>query len=774
MASTRRKKIQIQGIVQGVGFRPFVYREAVTENLKGFVSNTSHGVIVEVEGEPGAIERFEERLEKHPPVLSRITNIETTDIACKGEPEFRILSSIEDRDRTTLISPDISICEDCLRECFDPSDRRFRYPFINCTNCGPRYTIIEALPYDRPKTTMSAFTMCAECQREYDDPLNRRFHAQPNACHACGPRVWLVDPEGKPHGEKDPISAAVSHLRRGKIVAVKGIGGFHLACDATSEDGVSELRSRKGREEKPLAVMVPDLESASRLGHLSSKEQDILLSPRRPIVLVRKRLSSLLAESVAPRNAYVGIMLPYTPLHYLILREGFAALVMTSGNLSEEPIAVGNQEALERLGHVADFFLMHDREICQRSDDSVTRIGAGLPRPVRRSRGTVPFPVFLRKEVPSVLAVGGELKNTVCLTKGDRAFLSQHIGDLENAETLGFFEECVDHLKRILRIEPVAVAHDLHPDYLSTQWALDLEDLPSIAIQHHHAHIAACLAENGREDPVIGLSLDGTGYGSDGNVWGGEILIADLLHYERAGHFAYRPMPGGAVAIKEPWRMAVSYVYAMVNDQGETDSATEAFFELMGGLPLMNSLPHERISGVLRMMQRGIHVPLTSSLGRLFDGVASLIGLRHRVAFEGQAAMELEMAMKPAPIDAGTKEEYEFVIREEENALVIDPDSAIRMILQDIRSKRSESFISLRFHSSLLSLFVEICKRIRGRRGLEIVALSGGCFQNLYLIEGLSKRLGDEGFEVLTHTHVPSNDGGLSLGQAVIASYQLK
>jgi len=572
---------------------------------------------------------------------------------------------------------------------------------------------------------------------------------------------------------EDPIVEAARLLREGKIVGVKGLGGFHLACDAANEGTVSLLRKRKGREEKPLAVMALDLSAVERFAELSSKERNLLLSPRRPIVLLEKRSSHPLAESVAPRNGYFGTMLPYTPLHYLLLREGFTVLVMTSGNISEEPIAIGNEEALRRLGDIADFFLMHDREIYLRSDDSVTRIVAGLPRLIRRSRGYAPMPVFLRKGGPSVLAVGSELKNTICFTQGDRAFLSQHVGDLENVETLSFFEECVHHLGRILQIEPVVVAHDLHPDYLSTRWALEQEGIPRIAVQHHHAHIASCLAENGRDEKVIGLSLDGTGYGDDGHIWGGEVLIADLASYERAGHFVYRPMPGGTKAIEEPWRMGVSYLYGVYQNNGWDGKGDGDFFKWLGELPFVKRVGLEKIRGIAGMIRQGVNTPQTSSLGRLFDGVAAITGLREKVAFEGQAAMELEMAMENEMWNGRTEEGYLFEIVEQGRKILISQDRAVLQIREDVVRGVPVGKISLRFHVGLVKVFLDVCKMVRDRTGIDVVALSGGCFQNRFLLEKLSAVLEKAEFEVLTHSQVPANDGGLALGQAVVASYQV-
>ena len=599
-------------------------------NLKGFVLNTVRGVEIEVEGKCDLIEHFMEVLPKQIPQASKITKIETSDLSPQNDFEFQILSSRKEEEPSALISPDIGICEDCLRELFDPENRRHRYPFINCTNCGPRYTILQEIPYDRPNTTMSVFKMCSECQKEYDDPEDRRFHAQPNACPVCGPEVWLADSKGQKVQIEDPILETVRLLQSGKIAAIKGLGGFHLACDAENDRAVSMLRARKHREEKPLAVMALDLSSISKFADTTDQEIDLLLSPRRPIVLLKKKSSHPLSKEVAPRNDYFGVMLPYTPLHYLILREKFTALVMTSGNLSEEPIAIGNEEAVQRLGTIADFFLMHNRDIYLRSDDSVTRVIRSLPRPIRRSRGMVPVPVFLRRDMPSILAVGGELKNTICLTQGDRAFMSQHIGDLENAETLAFFEECVTHLGQILRIQPVVLAHDLHPDYLSTQWALEKRGIKQIGVQHHHAHIASCLAENGSGEKVIGLALDGTGYGSDGHVWGGEILIADLRTFQRAAHFDYRPMPGNEKVIREPWRMALSYIYTEFSKQNH--SKNRDFFQYVKKLPFLKELEMDAVRTIVKMIENRLDPVMTSSLGRLFDGVAALTGLRNVLA----------------------------------------------------------------------------------------------------------------------------------------------
>ena len=639
----QRLRVHVQGIVQGVGFRPFIYQLAHRNRLKGYVANTPKGVEIEVEGGREALHHFLQELPKTAPPLATITQIDSEELPAAHYSTFEIRSSEEGQERAALISPDTATCSDCLRELFDQHDRRYLYPFINCTNCGPRYTIINDIPYDRPKTSMAAFTMCNECSREYYDPMDRRFHAQPNACWACGPHVWLADGEGKDLGIKEPISEAASLLSQGAILAVKGLGGFHLAVDATQREAVKRLRLRKGREEKPLALMSSSLEQIETYAFLGEDERQLLISAKRPIVIVPKRPSDIIAPEVAPRNRSFGVMLPYTPLHHLLLSHPFVALVMTSGNMSEEPIAIDNQEAVKRLGTIADYFLFHDRDIILRSDDSVLRIAGGRPRQIRRSRGYVPVPIFLRKSVPTVLALGGELKSTICLTTENRAFVGQHIGDLENLETLEFLEQSVDHLQRILELRPRLLVHDLHPDYLTTQLAEAQEEFPTLAVQHHHAHVVSCMAEHGLQSTVLGLTLDGTGYGEDGTVWGGEILLADEKSYERVAHFEYVPMPGGAKAIKEPWRMAVAYLWATFGEEIFQDD-----------LLSLRNWDCNQIEVLLQMMQRKVNSPLTSSCGRLFDGVAAIIGLRDRIAYEGQAAIELEQCLKP------TTERYQY------------------------------------------------------------------------------------------------------------------
>ncbi|MBN2200763.1 carbamoyltransferase HypF [bacterium] len=794
--SFTRTRILVTGLVQGVGFRPFVYRRAVSLNLTGFVRNTPEGVEIEAEGAPDSVRTLIESLKTGPPPQAEVRSVEFRPLNASGGTEFEIRESAGEAAVSALVSPDIATCPDCLSELFNPSDRRHRYPFINCTNCGPRFTIITGVPYDRPATTMASFTMCQACRAEYEDPGNRRFHAQPNACPDCGPRLTLADAAGREirTPERDAIAEAARRIRDGQIVAVKGLGGFHLACDAENDEAVLRLRARKGREEKPLAVMALDPEAASRFAVASGCEITALQSWRRPIVLLGKRMPFPLAGSVAPGNAFIGVMLPYTPIHHLLMAEGFRALVMTSGNISEQPIAYGNVEALRRLAGIADGFLLHDRDIRVRNDDSVVRFSRGVPTFIRRSRGWAPSPVLLGLAGPPVVAVGAEMKNTLCVTSGDRAFLSPHIGDLENAETLESFESAVGHLSRLFDVRPEIAVHDLHPDYLSTQWALNRSGLKTEAVQHHHAHIASCLAENGRTGPVIGFAMDGTGYGPDGTVWGGEILVADRLRFERAGHFSVRRIPGGPAAIREPWRMALSYMDAAFRHRIDPDTAEDVLLGKAIEFPAFREAGTEKVRSVIRLIRSGISQPATSSLGRLFDAVSALAGVRSVSTYEGQAASDLEAVLYTsanilnqgndasaeirksggnAPIKSDI-EPYLFEIKEINGIFEIDPDPVILSILEDVRDGFPASGISRKFHLGLIRVFVHVAERIRDRTRLCTAALSGGCFQNLFLLDTLSAELCRAGFEVLSHSLVPANDGGLCLGQAVVAQARMR
>lgn len=742
-------------MVQGIGFRPFIYNLAKKYDLKGYILNTSAGVDLEVEGEAEPIELFFKTIEHNHLPLAHITAIEKSVLPPVNYHDFVIRESISSAERTTLISPDICVCEDCLAEMRNPNDRRFRYPFINCTNCGPRYTIIEDVPYDRPKTSMRNFQMCSDCQREYDDPANRRFHAQPNACPVCGPQVELYDASRKKMQSVDPIKEAIGKLKQGYILAIKGLGGFHLAVDAENNVAVIRLRQRKNREEKPLAIMSADLNRIRLYAHNSAEEEKLLISPQRPIVLLRKKEPNTIAAQVAPKNPNIGVMLPYTPLHYLLLEDNeILALVMTSGNLSEEPIVIDNDDAFERLGNVADFFLIHNRDIYLRSDDSVVRKIDGETRMLRRSRGYVPQPIFLHKDFPQILACGAELKNTICLTKGKNAFVSQHIGDLKNLESYEFFDLTVRHLKRILDIEPEIIAYDLHPDYLSTRYALEQTGVELIGVQHHHAHIASCLLEHGIEEPVIGLSFDGTGYGTDGKIWGGEVLLVDGAKFSRLAHFDYVPMPGGDMAIKGPWRMAVSYLYHTFG---------EHLWNL--NLPLLKEFDHNKIQFIIEMMNKGFNCPETSSLGRLFDGISALLGICYRSTYEGQAAIMLEMEIS----NRHTEEFYSYGWTQGSESYLISSKPIIQGIVNDLLKGTGSGVISYKFHLTIIKLFADLCLQLKQETGIDRIVLSGGVFQNATLLAGLNRELQKQGLRVFSQSRVPTNDGGISLGQAAIA-----
>ncbi len=753
-----RRQIDVSGVVQGVGFRPYVFRLATLRSLAGNVRNTSSGVTIELEGSLDSIDLFIDHLPKDIPPLARITEIHVHEIPCKGDSTFLILESDRSEQARALISPDIALCDDCRRELFDPSNRRHRYPFINCTNCGPRFTIVQRIPYDRPFTSMASFEMCHECEAEYNDPRDRRFHAQPNACWKCGPQLELRHSDGAIVPCNDPITESASRLRTGQIVAVKGLGGFHLAADATNPRAVQQLRDRKHRFEKPFAIMVPDVATAEELCEVDETARRALQDPARPIVLLRKRAVSEIAEQVAPSHRELGLFLPYTPLHHLLFESGrFRALVMTSANLCEEPIVIDNQDAVERLRGIADYFLMHNREILWRSDDSVVRARSGNLRQVRRSRGYVPMPIFLANDTPPILAVGGELKSTICLTNGRVAFLSQHIGDLENLESFRFFQDVIEHLQRILEIRPQMIAHDLHPDYLSTKWALGQEGIHRVGVQHHHAHIASCMAENGLSGPVLGFALDGTGYGTDGHAWGGEALVADYREFRRAAHFEYVPMPGGTQAIHDPWRMAVAY---MAHHFGRD--------WLNFSVPFVKNLDLRQSEILLRMMERGVNCPLTSSCGRLFDAVAALIGLRRSVTYEGQAAVELEMIL-----DSSDERAYPLDLHLAKDGWIIETRSLFDSMISDLGRQTPPSLISARFHRGLVEVFTRLAKLLQSETGLDRICLSGGTFQNSFLLENLSQQLGAAGLRVFTHSKVPCGDGGLSLGQAMVAAHNL-
>jgi hydrogenase maturation protein HypF len=768
-AQPLRRGVLVCGVVQGVGFRPFVYRLAQEEGLAGLIGNDTDGVTIEIEGPSEGIERFLTRLRAETPPLARIDSVAVRELVPAGEAGFRIVASEVLGQVSTGIPADAATCPDCLRELLDPNDRRYRYPFLNCTNCGPRFTITRRIPYDRPQTSMALFPMCAACQREYDDPLNRRFHAQPNACWECGPRVWVLQTADSEEivGE-EAVQKTIQMLAAGRIMAIKGIGGFHLSVDATNQAAVMRLRERKHRYGKPLAVMVRDLKAAREVCVLSAEEEALLMTAARPIVLARAREGNGIASAVAPGIPWLGVFLPYAPLQHLLFTDArVQALVMTSANLSEEPIAIDNEEALTRLGGIADAFLMHDREILQRCDDSVAAVVDGMPQLVRRARGFVPLGVELPFDVPPLLAVGGHLKNVFTLARGRRAYQSQHLGDLESLTGLEFFKESLDHLMRTFEIEPKTVVHDMHPGYLSTSWAKEWaaeRGLRMIAVQHHHAHIAGCMAEHGLAGPVIGLALDGTGYGTDGKIWGGEVLIARLDGFERFAHLEYVPLPGGEAAIREPWRMALGALNA-----AGFDVASPEMLSLLGAT--------EQEARVLRRaVERGVNAPLTSSLGRLFDAVAAVVLERRVVDYEAQAAIELEGVAVDEDDDPG-RDGFRLELFNGEQAgssNVIRTGRMWQTLLTDLRCGEDRSRIAARFHCGVAEGLINAAANARIETEINSVALSGGCMHNRRLARLLREGLEEEGFDVYQHRQVSPGDGGLSYGQAVVGAAMLR
>ena len=747
-------KINICGLVQGVGFRPFVYKIATENKLNGYVLNNTSGVEIEIEGDENNINRFLESIKRDFPSLSEITNVIVNEKTPNKYIDFKIKKSIVDENQRTLISPDISICDDCLGELFDSSNRRYKYPFITCTNCGPRFTIISDIPYDRINNTMNVFQMCDVCISEYENPSDRRFHSQTNSCFVCGPEISLVNSSGKIIEKEKAIELTIEFLKQGKIIAVKGLGGFHLLCDATNDEAVINLRKRKLREEKSFAILSDNVDVISEFAYISEEEIKLLSSRQKPIVLLEKKEENFISKYTAPHNDYFGVMLPYTPLHYLIIRNNFKALIDTSGNLRDEPIAIDNNKVLDKLSSVADYFLIHNREIYNRCDDSVFMVFDKDTYPIRRSRGYVPFPIRLNKNFPTVLGCGGELKNTFCFLKGEEAFLSQHIGDIENLQTYEFYCKSIEYFKKVLKLEPEILAYDLHPRYLSTQYAMEIKDIKKLSVQHHHAHIASCMAENGYYEKVIGLALDGTGYGTDDSVWGGEVLIADYSGFERIAHFDYTPMPGGEKAIKEPWRMGLSYLY-------------KVFDEEVWNIPVrfIKEIDRKISRLLIKMISENVNCPMTSSLGRLFDGVSSIIGIRNIANYEGQAAIELENSINIYDgVDA-----YHFAIKNVDGKYLILLDEIFRGVVDSLIQDVSNGIISYRFHKTIVDIFLEVSEMIRRDSGINTIALSGGCFQNMFLLKNLKYSLIERGFNVIHHKKVPTNDGGISLGQAVIA-----
>jgi len=817
--------LSVRGVVQGVGFRPYVYALAGRHGISGWALNTSAGVEIHAEGALADVERFAAALPHEAPPRSLITSYVVTAAAPEGSAAFAILASVAEPGAYQLVSPDLATCAACRGELLDPGDRRYEYPFTNCTDCGPRFTIIEDLPYDRERTTMRRFPLCPACRAEYEDPADRRFHAEPNACPICGPKVRLLRlssgagggaigaegdivalAEGTAADPAGPIRAAAELLRDGEILAVKGLGGFHLACDATDADAVRRLKARKRRPHKPLAVMFSDLEELRHLCRVSAAEEELLTSPELPIVLLEWRAAAPvepgrpdrreaeperpLTPEVAPGQRYLGAMLPYTPLHILLLRAARRPLVMTSGNLADEPI-VKEWAEIARLAPVADAYLVHDREIAARCDDSVAVVQAGRPRLVRRARGYAPLPLSLPRPLPQTLACGAELKSAFCLTRDANAFLSQHIGDLENLETLEAFEAGIVWYERLFRVSPEVIGYDLHPEYLATKFALGLPEEEKVAVQHHHAHVAARLVEHGCEGPTIGVSMDGLGYGDDGRLWGGEILVCDLLGYRRVVHLEELPLPGGAAAIERPWRTAAGWAYTLLGEDGLARAARLLRSRAVAGEPIPGD---EELAALRRQIDRALNAPLTSSCGRLFDAVSALAGVRLAVTYEGQAAIELETLSAAA---TGAATPYPFAFDGDVAAAAAGPrmgaadwvaaraagaapspgPATVRLaslmgaVLDDLESGAAPGVVGARLHATVAALVLESCRRVRAATGLASVALVGGVFQNRLLSELCETDLKAGGFEVLAAGLVPGNDGGVALGQAAVAGY---
>jgi hydrogenase maturation protein HypF len=753
----RRVRARVDGTVQGVGYRPFVYRLAHELDLSGWVLNDERGVLVEAEGTAEAVAALVQRLRSEAPPLADVRGVTSEELPATGGAGFQIVQSTRSGAATAPVTPDTASCEDCLAELADPADRRYRYPFLNCTNCGPRFTIVRGIPYDRPTTTMADFVMCEACQAEYEDPLDRRFHAQPNACPVCGPQARLVERDGTPvelSGAIDAVRAAADDLLCGRVLAIKGLGGYHLACRADDEAAVSALRARKHREDRPFALLVADVAAARELVALDDAEAALLSSRERPIVLATRRADAAVAPSVAPRAPELGLMLPYTPLHALLAGDVGVPIVLTSGNVSDEPIAFEDGDALERLAPIADRFLVHDRPIATRTDDSVARVVRARPLLLRRSRGYVPASLELPLSAPRpLLGCGAEQKAAFCLASGTRAWVSHHIGDIKNYETLRSLQDGVAHYERLFEVAPEVVAHDLHPDYLSTRYALEREGVEHVGVQHHHAHLAATLAEHGERGPAVGAIFDGTGYGTDGTVWGGELLAGGLDGYERAGHLRAVRMPGGERAIRQPWRMALAWLVELYGEDIAPPSA-------------LADIDTMTWQAVVRMVQTGTSAPLTTSMGRLFDAVAALCGVRSEVSYEGQAAIELE-ALADRTADGAY--ELAFVERADAPAL-LDPAPAIEQLLAELAAGVPASIASARFHAGMADATTAACVRLASNAGLDTAVLSGGVFQNRLLLEGCAAALERAGLRVLTPQRLPPNDGQIAFGQVAVAA----
>ncbi len=759
LMSTVAFDVSVRGVVQGVGFRPFVYQLAAKHRLGGWVYNTSEDVKIRIEGLSAPAKQFLREITELAPPRAVVEQVSVSRAEPSGSSDFRIRDSVPESGKYQLVSPDIATCPDCQREIRSPGNRRYRYPFTNCTNCGPRFTIIEDIPYDRPLTTMHRFQMCPDCLAEYENPLDRRFHAQPNACPECGPDLELLDAGGQRQQTDDVIATAARLLKQGRIIAVKGLGGFLLACDATNTTSVKLLRRRKHRPAKPFAIMVESIEEAERVCRISQTERELLESPQSPIVLLHRKSKSAISPAVAPSLRYLGMMLPYTPLHHLLLAETGLPLVMTSGNLSEEPIAGENAEALRRLAGIPDYFLVHNRDIYSTYDDSVAIVERGKPQLLRRARGYAPYPIRLGFDAPSVLACGAQEKNTFCLTRDRYAFVSQHIGDMENEETLEHFTRTVELYKRLFRVKPEIVAHDMHPDYLSTRYALDSAASAGkklVAVQHHHAHIVSAMVDSGIDSPVIGVAFDGTGYGTDGHIWGGEFLVADRRSFTRAAQLQYLPLAGGDLAVRKPYRTAVGYLLTLLGE-GSLDL----------DLPFLAGLDRNELDVISQQLKRSLNAPLTSSCGRLFDAVSALIGIRSEVQYDAQAAIELEMIAQGSPAEKG---EYPFSISVSHGTRVIGFELLFRSVISDLRANTSQAEIAARFHNTVARIISTVCRDISRETGLTQVALSGGVFQNRLLTRKTVVLLRNDELKVITHRQVPCNDGGISLGQVAVAA----
>lgn len=749
----KRYCIVIEGIVQGVGFRPFIYNLANSFDLKGFVNNNSEGVHIDIEGDEETINNFLRRIEHNPPPLARIEKIMAREAPVLHHGIFAIKESQKILDKITLISPDVAICKDCEEDINDKTNRRSGYAFTNCTNCGPRFSIIKALPYDRDKTTMKEFGMCQECAREYSDPTNRRFHAQPNACKACGPEIWAEDNKGNKLELEDPISFAQNEIMEGKIIAVKGLGGYHLVCDGWNESAIHTLRTRKRRPFKPLAVMMRNIGTIKEHCNVTELEETFLTGIRKPIVILDQKKDYDLPQAIAPHQKTLGVMLPYTPLHSLLFSDKIEALIMTSANVNGLPIEHLDSGARKSLSGIVDYFLIHNREIYLPIDDSVIRMVEGKQTMIRRARGFAPEP-FKALNMRDILACGPNMKNTFCISKEGFLFLSQFNGDLENLETFEHYKNNIEHFKEVFSFSPKVIAHDMHPGYLSTKYALDY-DLPKIAVQHHHAHIVSCMFENNLERQVMGVCFDGTGYGTDGKIWGGEFMICDRLEFTRVGHLDYIKMPGGEKAIKEPWRMGVSYLYKAL---GTNKEVCGGLFEQYG----------EAAQKLIDIIDANINCPLTSSMGRLFDAISNIVGITDKVTYEGQAAIELE-----AISDIEIQEAYSYKIIKQHNMYIIEPYEMIKEVIKDKLNGVARKIMASKFQNTIVNLTVTMCTYIRGDTSINEVALSGGVFQNAFLLTKSCRNLEKEGFDVYTHTHLPANDGGVAIGQIIIANAKM-